>query len=117
MKFVEYPRCSTCKKARKWLEENGLEFEVRHIVDAPLAADEIKALHGQSGYPIKKFFNTSGAKYRELGLKDKLAHMSDEECYQLLSTDGMLVKRPLAYHGALVTLGFKESEFKDAWTA
>jgi len=113
--FVEYPKCSTCKKAKKWLEAAASDFTVRHIVEEPLTSAEIKELHERSGFPIKKFFNTSGMKYRELDLKNKLGSMSNEECYELLATDGMLVKRPLAYEGSQVTLGFKESDYEAAW--
>ena len=115
MIFIEYPKCSTCKKAKKWLEDQGASYTVRHIVESPLSAHEIKDLHERSGFPIKKFFNTSGIKYRELGLKDKLATLSNEECYQLLAADGMLVKRPLAFNGSHLTLGFKESDYEEAW--
>jgi len=113
--FVEYPKCSTCKKAKNWLAASGCEFSVRHIVEEPLTSEEIKAIHLRSGFPIKKFFNTSGMKYRELGLKEKLATMSDEECYNLLATDGMLVKRPLAFDEAKVTVGFKDSDYATQW--
>lgn len=115
MTFVEYPKCTTCKKAKNWLEAKGTEYTTRHIVDAPLTAAEIKELHQASGLPIKKFFNTSGQKYRTLGLKDKLPTMTEEECYELLATDGMLVKRPLAFKGSQLTLGFKESDYEQAW--
>jgi len=115
MIFVEYPKCSTCKKAKNWLTASGSPFTVRHIVEEPLTAAEIKELHLRSGFPIKKFFNTSGSKYRELGLKDKLATMSDEVCYELLATDGMLVKRPLAFDDSQVTVGFKDSDYADKW--
>ena len=97
MNILVYPKCTTCKKAIKWLKDNEVEAVVRHIVEEPLSKEEIKALHLKSGVEIKKFFNTSGIKYRELGLKDKLKEMSLEECYDLLASDGMLVKRPLAY--------------------
>ena len=107
MNILIYPKCSTCKKAINWLETHGVKVNVRHIVEQPLSKEEIKQLHLQSGEPIKKFFNTSGMKYRELNLKDKIPTMSEEECYELLASDGMLVKRPLAYNDEQVTLGFK----------
>lgn len=95
MIFLEYPKCSTCNKIKKELQENKVEFDVRHIVEENPTKEEIKEFHEKSGVDIKKFFNTSGMKYRELGLKDKLADMTLEEKYELLSTDGMLVKRPI----------------------
>ena len=95
MLFLEYPKCSTCKKAKNWLESNGVEFEDRHIVENNPTADELKAWYEKSGFPLKKFFNTSGLKYKELGLKEKLPDMTEEEQINLLATDGMLVKRPL----------------------
>ena len=91
MLFLEYPKCSTCKKAKNWLESNGVEFEDRHIVENNPTADELKAWYEKSGFPLKKFFNTSGLKYKELGLKDKLPDMTEEEQINLLATDGMLV--------------------------
>lgn len=95
MTFIEYPRCSTCAKYKKELEEGGLPLDLRHIVEDKLNREEIQSLHEKSGLDIKKFFNTSGLKYRELQLKDKLPTMSLEEKYDLLSSDGMLVKRPI----------------------
>lgn len=95
MLYLEYPKCSTCVKYKKELQEKGLEFETRHIVEENPSVEELKAFHEKSGLDIKKFFNTSGLKYRELGLKDKLPTMSLEEKYELLATDGMLVKRPI----------------------
>ena len=97
MLFLEYPKCSTCKKAKNWLESNGVEFEDRHIVENNPTADELKAWYEKSGFPLKKFFNTSGLKYKELGLKDKLPDMTEEEQINLLATDGMLVKTPFGY--------------------
>lgn len=111
--FVEYPKCSTCKKAEKWLGEQGVEFEPRHIVEENPTAEELSLWHKKSGLGIKRFINTSGMKYRELGLKDKLAGMSDEEVYALLATDGMLVKRPIIVGEDFVLPGFKEAEWKD----
>jgi arsenate reductase len=111
MLFIEYPKCSTCKKAKKHLESLGVEFEDRHIIEDNPTAEELKGWITQSGLPVKKFFNTSGVKYREMGLKDKLSNMSDEDMIQLLSTDGMLVKRPLLIDGERVLVGFKEAEW------
>ena len=111
MLFIEYPKCSTCKRAKKFLEERGLEFEDRHIVENNPTADELKRWAEMSGYPLKKFFNTSGVKYRELKLKDRLPAMSDEEKLELLASDGMLVKRPLLIDGDRVLIGFREKEW------
>lgn len=111
MLFIEYPKCSTCKKAKKHLETLGVEFEDRHIIEDNPTADELRGWIAQSGLPVKKFFNTSGVKYREMGLKDKLPEKSDEEMIQLLATDGMLVKRPLLIDGDRVLVGFKEKEW------
>ena len=109
--FVEYPKCSTCQKARKWLEERGLEFQDRHIVEQNPTKEELKAWYEKSGLPLKRFFNTSGNKYKELQLKDKLPGMSEEEQLELLSTDGMLVKRPVLVGDDFVTTGFKEKDW------
>ena len=111
MLFIEYPKCSTCKKARKHLEELGVSFEDRHIVEENPTKEELTEWISVSGYPIKKFFNTSGMKYRELGLKDRLPQMTDEEKIELLATDGMLVKRPLLIDGDRILVGFKEAEW------
>ena len=112
MKFICYPKCTTCQKAKKWLEEKGLDFEVRHIVEDNPSAEELAKWIADSGLPMKKFFNTSGLKYKELQLKDRLPEMSDEEKIALLATDGMLVKRPLLVHGDRVLVGFKEAEWE-----
>ncbi len=111
MLFIEYPKCSTCKKAKKHLEELGVSFEDRHIVEENPTKEELTEWISVSGYPVKKFFNTSGMKYRELGLKDRLPHMTDEEKIELLATDGMLVKRPLLIDGDRILVGFKEAEW------
>ena len=111
MLFIEYPKCSTCKKAKKHLEDLGVQFEDRNIVEENPTAEELRTWIGRSGYPVKKFFNTSGMKYRELGLKDKLPQMSDEEKIELLSTDGMLVKRPILIDGDRILVGFRETEW------
>ena len=108
--FVEYPKCSTCQKAKKWLSENQVEFEDRHIVEDNPSKEELKAWYEKSGLPLKRFFNTSGMKYKELKLKDKLPDMSEEEQLELLASDGMLVKRPVLVGDDFVLTGFKEKE-------
>ena len=113
MLFLEYPKCSTCKKAKNWLESNGVEFEDRHIVENNPTADELKAWYEKSGFPLKKFFNTSGLKYKEIGLKEKLPNMTEEEQINLLATDGMLVKRPLVIGDDFVLIGFKEAQWAE----
>lgn len=112
--FLEYPKCTTCKKAKAWLMENGVEFTGRHIVENNPTEEELKEWIGKSGLPLKRFFNTSGMKYRELGLKDKLGDMTEEEQTALLATDGMLVKRPLLIGEDFVIPGFKEAAWKEA---
>lgn len=113
MLFLEYPPCTTCKKARKWLEGHGIFFEARHIKEEKPTVDELKEWHKKSGLPLKKFFNTSGQLYKSMGLKDKLPAMSEEEQYELLATDGMLVKRPIVINGNDVLVGFKEAEWEE----
>lgn len=113
MLFLEYPKCSTCKKAKNWLESNGVEFDDRHIVENNPTAEELKVWYEKSGLPLKKFFNTSGLKYKELGLKDKLPNMTEEEQLNLLGTDGMLVKRPLVIGDDFVLIGFKEPQWAE----
>lgn len=110
--FLEYPKCSTCKKAKKWLEDNSVEFTDRHIKDENPTAEELSEWHKKSGLPLKKFFNTSGVLYKELKLKDKLPEMSEQEQLELLATDGMLVKRPLIIGENFVLVGFKEAEWE-----
>lgn len=110
--FLCYPKCSTCQKARKWLEEHNIEYTERHIVEENPTFDELKAWHQQSGFPLKKFFNTSGLIYKEMQLKDKLPTMSEEEQLELLSTNGMLVKRPLIIAEDKVLVAFKEAEWE-----
>lgn len=112
MLFVEYPKCSTCQKAKKWLEANHVSFEERHIVEQRPTEEELKDWIKRSGYPVKRFFNTSGMKYRELELKEKLPQMSEEEQIRLLATDGMLVKRPLVI-GEQILVGFREKEWTE----
>lgn len=111
--FVEYPKCSTCRKAKEWLKDKGIDFSTRHIVEENPTKEELAKWHKKSGLGIKRFVNTSGMKYRELGLKDKLPQMSEKEIYELLSTDGMLVKRPLVVGEDFVLTGFKEAEWDE----
>lgn len=113
--IIEYPKCSTCRSTVKWLKGKGYEVESRHIVNETPTADELKQLIALSGQDMKKFFNTSGEVYRELGLKDKLPGMSDEEKRELLSSYGMLIKRPIVTDGRQVTIGFKPEQFEEAW--
>lgn len=108
MLFIEYPKCSTCKKAKKWLEDRKIAFTDRHIIEENPTEEELNQWIQRSGLPVKRFFNTSGMKYRELGLKDRLPQMSQEEQIALLATDGMLVKRPLLVSDTFVVPGFRE---------
>lgn len=110
--FVEYPRCSTCQKAKKWLDEHGVSYEDRHIKEQNPTAEELRIWHEKSGLDIKKFFNTSGMIYKEMQLKDKLPEMTLEEKYALLASDGMLVKRPLLVTDETVLTGFREAEWE-----
>ena len=113
--FIEHPKCTTCKKAKKWLDEHGIEYADRHIVENNPTAAELAEWRERSGLPLRRFFNTSGMKYRELGIKAKLdAGMTDEEAYELLATDGMLVKRPLIVADNVVLTGFKEGAWAEA---
>ena len=112
MLFLEYPPCSTCKKAKKWLEDQGIAYTARHIKEQNPTYEELKSWYEKSGLPLKKFFNTSGLVYKSLELKDKLPAMTEEEQLRLLATDGMLVKRPLLVHGDRVLVGFKEAEWE-----
>ena len=113
MLFVCYPKCSTCKKAEKWLEAKGIDFEKRDIKTENPSAVELKEWYQKSGLPLKRFFNTSGNLYKEMKLKDRLPEMSEEEQIELLSTDGMLVKRPILVDGDTVLVGFKEKEWEE----
>ncbi len=106
-----YPKCTTCQKALKWLDANGIAYTKRHIAEENPTIEELKQWHAKSGLPLKKFFNTSGLLYKENKLKDKLPTMSDEEQYALLATNGMLVKRPIVVDGDTVLVGFKEAEW------
>lgn len=112
---IQYPKCTTCRKAVKWLDEQGIAYTSVHIVEETPTQAELTELYEKSGLPLKKFFNTSGNKYKELGLKDKLANMSEQEQLALLASDGMLIKRPIVTNGEKVTLGFKESDFSETW--
>ena len=111
--FLQYPPCTTCKKARAWLDERGVAYEARNIKEENPTAEELKAWHEKSGLPLKKFFNTSGLAYKALGLKDRLPTMSEEEQYQLLASDGMLVKRPLVVGEDFVLVGFREAQWQE----
>ena len=113
MEFICYPKCSTCQKAKKWLDENKIAYTERHIVEANPTEEELKSWYDRSGLPLKKFFNTRGLLYKEMQLKDKIPTMSEEEQLQLLSTNGMLVKRPLIVNGDTVLVGFKEAEWSE----
>ena len=113
MLFLEYPPCSTCRKARVWLDEHGVEYAARHIKEENPSYEELKLWYERSGLPLKKFFNTSGLLYKSLNLKEKLPAMTEDEQLRLLATDGMLVKRPLVVLEDAVLTGFREAE----WTA
>ncbi|SCG84343.1 arsenate reductase [Proteiniborus sp. DW1] len=114
MIFLCYPKCTTCQKAKKWLKANEVAFEERHIKENNPSIEELKSWHKTSGLALKKFFNTSGQLYRELKLKDKLPTMSEDEQYNLLASDGMLVKRPILIGDDFVLVGFKETDWKTA---
>ncbi len=114
MIFLCYPKCSTCKKARTWLDAHQIEYTQRHIVEQNPSYEELKEWHARSGLPLKRFFNTSGMRYKELGLKDKLPEMSEEEQLHLLATDGMLVKRPLVVCDDQVLIGFCEAQWSES---
>jgi arsenate reductase len=113
MLFIQYPPCSTCQKAKKWLDAHGISYTDRHIKAQNPTYDELKKWHAMSGLPLKRFFNTSGLKYKELKLKERLNAMSEEEQLQLLATDGMLVKRPLVITEDTVLTGFREAEWQN----
>ena len=116
MLFVCYPRCTTCKKAQKWLDEHGQSYTVRDIKEDNPTLEELKEWHQKSGLPLKKFFNTSGQLYRAMELSKKLPDMTEAEQYALLASDGMLVKRPIAVEGDKVLVGFKEPEWADMFS-
>ncbi len=113
MLFICYPKCSTCQKAKKWLEEQNIQYVERHIAEDNPTYDELKVWYHKSGLSLRKFFNTSGMLYREMQLKDKLPEMSEESQLELLATSGMLVKRPIVVKGDIVLVGFKEAEWND----
>ena len=110
--FLQYPPCSTCQNAKKWLDAHGVSYEARHIKEQNPTAGELKEWHKKSGLPLKKFFNTSGQLYKSMNLKEKLPSMSEEEQYALLAADGMLVKRPIVVTDTQVLVGFKEAEWQ-----
>ena len=113
MLLICYPKCTTCQKAKKWLKANDIEYTERHIKDENPSRAELQEWHEKSGLPLKRFFNTSGLLYKEMKLKDKLSEMSEDEQYDLLATDGMLVKRPIIIDGDFITTGFKEKEWEE----
>ena len=110
--FLCYDKCSTCQKAKKWLDSHGVSYEARHIKEQNPTAQELQEWHQKSGLPLKKFFNTSGMLYKQMNLKDRLSSMSELEQIEILSTNGMLVKRPLIIADDFVLIGFKEKEWK-----
>ncbi len=114
MLLLEYPGCSTCKRAKNWLDSHGVSYEDRHIRECNPTYEELKDWYSLSGVPLKKFFNTSGLQYKALGLKDKLPGMPEEEQLRLLASDGMLVKRPLLIDGNRILIGFRENEWAEA---
>ena len=115
MLFIEYPKCSTCKKAKKWLDDNKINYTDRHIKEDNPTYEELKEWHLKSGLPLKKFFNTSGLLYKSMNLKEKLPEMKEDEQLKLLSKDGMLVKRPILISDNFVLVGFKEAEWQNAF--
>lgn len=114
MLFIEYPKCTTCQKAKKWLDDNGIKYEDRHIKENNPTYAELKEWVTASGLPVRKFFNTSGLLYKSMNLKEKLEAMSEDEQIKLLSTDGMLVKRPLVINGNTILVGFKVKEWEES---
>lgn len=110
--FIEYPSCSTCQKAKKWLDEHHLSYQDRHIRENPPTVEELREWYGKSGLELRRFFNTSGRLYASLNLKEKLSHMTEEEQIILLASDGMLIRRPLVIDGDIVLAGFKEKEWE-----
>lgn len=113
MLFIQYPRCTTCQKAKKWLDAHNITYTERHIVEENPSYDELRGWYEKSGLPLKKFFNTSGMLYKEMQLKEKLPTMSEEEQLKLLATNGMLVKRPLIVGDKTVLTGFREAEWEE----
>lgn len=112
MIFLEYPKCSTCKNAKKWLDDHGISYSARHIKEQNPTYDELRAWHIRSGMPLKKFFNTSGLLYQSMNLKEKLPSMTEDEQLRLLASDGMLVKRPLVVSDDLILIGFRPEEWE-----
>lgn len=115
LKVYHYPRCGTSKKALKWLDDHGIDYEIVHIVDNPPSKEELKRYIEKSGLPAKKFFNTSGKKYRELGMKDKIKDAALDKMVEWLASEGMLIKRPIITDGEKVTVGFNEDTFEQTW--
>ncbi|ULT56305.1 arsenate reductase family protein [Neobacillus drentensis] len=113
--FYWYPKCGTCRNAKKWLDAHHLSYEEVHIVEQPPSREQLQEFYQKSGLELKKFFNTSGLKYRELGIKDKMKTATEDELLDLLASDGMLIKRPLLTDGERVIVGFKEEEFAKTW--
>ena len=113
MLFIEYPKCTTCQKAKKWLDDNNIQYTDRHIKEDNPTYDELKVWYEKSGLPLKKFFNTSGLLYKSMSLKDKLPTMTEEEQLRLLATDGMLVKRPIIVSDNIILTGFREKEWEE----
>ena len=113
--FYWYPKCGTCRKAKKWFDEKGISYQEIDIAKSPSSKNELETIYKKSGLPLQKFFNTSGMKYRELGLKDKVKQMSEDEMLALLASDGMLIKRPIAFDGQRATVGFKEENYQSFW--
>ena len=112
MLFIQYPPCTTCQKAKKWLDEHGISYTDRHIKNDKPTYEELCAWYAASGLPLKKFFNTSGLLYKSMNLKEKLPAMTEQEQLQLLASDGMLVKRPIVVNGSTVLVGFKEAQWE-----
>ncbi|MFE8696649.1 arsenate reductase family protein [Cytobacillus sp. FJAT-53684] len=115
--FYWYPKCGTCRKAKKWLDDHEVAYEAIHIAENPPSRSDLADLYEKSGLDLKKFFNTSGQKYRELGLKDKVKSSTNDELLDLLATDGMLIKRPILTDGQKVTVGYKEEDYEKTWLA
>ncbi|MGG1676902.1 arsenate reductase family protein [Neobacillus sp. NRS-1170] len=113
--FYWYPKCGTCRNAKKWLDAHQLTYEEVHIVENPPSRELLQEFYQKSGLELKKFFNTSGQKYRELGIKDRMKSATDDDLLDLLASDGMLIKRPILTDGEHVTVGFKEEDFEKMW--
>lgn len=113
--FYTYPKCGTCQKAKKWLDTNAVSYDAIHLIENPPKKELLQQFYEKSGLELKNFFNTSGMKYRELGLKDQLKEMSEDEMLNLLASDGMLIKRPIVTDGNHVTIGFNEEQFEKMW--